>query len=495
MIGSPVSFHDEKGTTMKFFGRTELLSQLRDLWGKKVSSLVTCRGRRRIGKSTLIERFATQSKARFIKLEGLKPQTNTTKEDELDSFATQLAALTGAESSRPADWLHAFIRLSKEIDGRQRTVVLLDEASWMAHGDPLFAATLKIAWDNYLKKHDRLILVVCGSVSVWIKENILESGAFYGRRSLDVVVRELPLCECVKFWGDAAGRTASREIADVLSVTGGVPRYLEEVDPGLSAQENIRRMCFLPNSPLRTDFDEMFKDAITRQPKFSGAVLRSLVDGPRSLTDIANALGVAKGGNITHAIEQLEESGMVASDVGRNPETGAPVRERRYRLRDNYSRFYLKYIEPSKDAIDRGAFVFNGLDQFVGWESLMGLQFENLVINNLRELLKALHMDRVMVTSAAPWARRGSSSAGTKGCQIDLLLQSRMSMCLVEIKRQSHIGREIIDEVRGKCLILPRPPGVSLHTALVFEGTLSASVEADGFFDAVVPFSTLLAAQ
>ncbi len=480
---------------MKFFGRTELLAQLRDLWGKRVSSLVTCRGRRRIGKSTLIERFALQSKARFIKLEGLKPQAGTTKEDELDSFASQLAAQTGAESSRPASWLHAFIRLSKEIDGQQRTVVLLDEASWMAHGDPLFAATLKIAWDNYLKKHDRLIFVVCGSVSVWIKENILESGAFFGRRSLDIVVPELPLCECMKFWGEAADRTATREIADILSVTGGVPRYLEEVDPGLTAMENIRRMCFLPNAPLLTDFDEMFKDAITRQPKFSGEVLRCLVDGPRSLTEIAGILGIAKGGNITHAIGQLEESGMVSSDTGRNPGTGAEVRERRYRLRDNYSRFYLKYIEPSRDSIDRGAFAFSGLDQFTGWDSIMGLQFENLVVNNLRELLKALHMDKVMVTSAAPWARRGSASTGTKGCQIDLLVQSRMSMCLVEIKRRAHIGREIIDEVREKCASLPRPEGVSLRTALVFEGDLAASVEADGFFDAVIPFSALLAAQ
>ena len=67
-----------------------------------------------------------------------------------------------------------------------------------------------------------------------------------------------------------------------------------------------------------------------------------------------------------------------------------------------------------------------------------------------------------------------------------------MSMCLVEIKRQAHIGREIIDEVRAKCENLPRSAGVSLRTALVFEGDLAASVEADGFFDAIIPFSMLL---
>ena len=156
--------------------------------------------------------------------------------------------------------MRAFIRLAKEIKPREKTVVLLDEVSWMAHGDPTFAATLKIAWDNHFKEHDRLILVVCGSVSAWIRENIIDNGAFYGRRSLDIVVPELPLSECVKFWGDAVERVSVRDIVDVLSVTGGVPRYLEELNPGLSAQENIRKMCFLPKAPLRVDFDEMFAD-------------------------------------------------------------------------------------------------------------------------------------------------------------------------------------------------------------------------------------------
>ena len=74
---------------------------------------------------------------------------------------------------------------------------------------------------------------------------------------------------------------SSREIIDVLSVTGGVPRYLEEIDPGLSAAENIRKLAFLPNSVLRVDFDDMFNDVITRQPKFASTVMRTLVDGAK----------------------------------------------------------------------------------------------------------------------------------------------------------------------------------------------------------------------
>jgi len=114
----------------------------------------------------------------------------------------------------------------------------------------MFSGTLKIAWDNYLKSHDNLIFVVCGSVSSWIKEEIIDNRAFYGRRSADIVVPELPICECAKFWGEALDRVATKEMLDVLSVTGGVPRYLEEVNPSLSAGENLRRMCFLPGEKI-----------------------------------------------------------------------------------------------------------------------------------------------------------------------------------------------------------------------------------------------------
>ena len=477
---------------MEFFGRKEILSRMSELWGKRSASLVTCRGRRRIGKSTLIEKFALDSKARFIKIEGLRPDKDTDDRSEREAFAVQLAAQSSAETSCPENWLQAFIRLDKEIANSQKTVVLLDEVSWMAFDCPTFSAMLKVAWDNYLKKHDRLVFVVCGSVSTWIKEHMVDDGAFFGRRSLDVIVPELPLCDCVKFWGKRAGRLATKDIIDVLSVTGGVPRYLEEINPSLSAAENIRAMCFVPKAPLRVDFDEMFGDVITRQPRLAEKVLRSLVDGPLTLTEIADALGIGKGGDISKSLEQLCESGMVADDGGRNPETGSEIRAVRYRLSDNYVRFYLKYIEPEKRTIDQGSYSFTGLEQFRNWSTVMGLQFENLVLANYRALLPHLHLDRTVIKSAAPYCKRGSKKTGRTGFQIDLLLQTEMAMVLVEVKRKTEVGREVIEEVREKMRRLKRPSETSLRLVLVYEGRLDRTIEADGFFDAVVNVRDLL---
>lgn len=475
-----------------FFGREDMIERLMSLFKKRTSSLVTCRGRRRIGKSTLIEKFAECSGARFIKIEGVKPRSKLDNRKELENFALKLAAQTGCDSSVPDNWLNAFLRLDDQIRDEGRTVVLLDEISWMAHYDPMFAGMLKSVWDDRFKKHRRLVLVLCGSVSSWIKDNIIDDGSFYGRRSLDLVVPELPAIECVKFWGKAARRIDVREIIDVLSVTGGVPRYLEEIDPGVSASENIRRLCFMPKSPLREDFDEMFSDVVTRQPQFTASVLRCLKGDARSVSEIALQLGMERGGRISDSLEQLEECGLVANDSGVNPVSGKRVREEQYRLNDNYSRFYLRYVEPAKEIIDRGAFAFGALDGLDGWEATMGLQFENLVIANLGGIISSLGMGNAQIYSAAPFRRAPSRDGTRKGVQIDLLIQTRRSICVVEIKRRRDIGREVIDEVAEKVEALPRRKGVSVRTALVYEGCLAPIVEADGYFDAIIPFRRLL---
>ena len=475
-----------------FVGRESELKTLSDLWGKRGASLVTCRGRRRIGKSRLIAEFASRTGARFIHLEGVKPQPGFSNEVELREFAKQLSVQVREPVKTTENWLEAFVLLDRFLHGKGKIVVLLDEISWFGHYDKAFAADIKVAWDNYWKKHDRAIVVICGSVSSWIKENIVDNGAFYGRRSLDIILRELPLDQCVQFWGRRAKRIDPREIVDVLSVTGGIPRYLEEINPALSAAENIKRLCFTPNGVLRVDFDEMFNDVITNQPTFTGKVLRCLVDGPQSTIAIAKKLNVEKGGRVSSAIARLVEAGIVAMGNGKNPETGASVKERRFRLKDNYARFYLKYIEPVKTTIDDGRYEFLSLESLEGWETVMGLQFENLVVNNYGALIPYLHLKNVLLTSAAPYRKASVPSLRQRGCQIDLLIQSRRTSYIVEIKRMAEIGRSVIEEVDAKVRCLKTRPNVSIRTALVYDGHLAPIVEADGYFDAIVPFKNLL---
>ena len=473
---------------MDFYGRDELLVDLDSLWGKNSPSLVTCRGRRRIGKSTLISRFAELSNARFIKIEGERPDEDMNNEDELATFAEQLSLYASKDVSVAKTWLQAFKSLDNVLDDR-RTVVLLDEVSWLAYFDKRFAATLKIAWDNMFKNHRHLVFVVCGSVSTWIKEKIIDSRSYYGRRSLDIVVPELTLKDCARFWSGRSDRISVRDILDILSITGGVPRYLEEVNPSQSVDDNIRRMAFRPDSTLRRDFDEMFKDVITKRPRMVAMVLEALVDGPMTMSEIAGAISVGAGGNVSAALDQLVEAGLVSRDIGMNPETGDEIRERRYRLSDNYVRFYLKCIRPAAKTIDAGTFRYSRLARFEEWNAVKGFAFENLIVNHYGELLPYLHLGESHVYSAAPYRKNGPKG---KGLQIDLLIQTRRSQCVVEIKRKNTIGRGIVDEVAEKIRRLKHAPDSSVRAALVYEGELAETVPADGYFDAIIPFRRLL---
>ena len=275
----------------------------------------------------------------------------------------------------------------------------------------------------------------------------------------------------------------------MLSVTGGIPRYLEEIDPGATANENIRRLAFCAKSVLREDFDEMFMDVITRLPSLTGSVLRTLLDDSRTVTEIATTLGLEKNGHLSAVLSQLNEAGMVSADEGKNPASGKDAREKHYRLRDNYTRFYLKYIEPVKHSIDAGAFTFGSLDELGGWESVMGLAFENLVVNNASQLIAPLGIGGAHVLSCAPYRKSGKSG---NGVQVDLLIQTPRAIYAVEIKRRREIGHEIVDEMEKRVKKIPKREGRSIRTALVYEGHLAPIVEAEGYFDALVQFHTLL---
>jgi hypothetical protein len=280
---------------------------------------------------------------------------------------------------------------------------------------------------------------------------------------------------------------------DVLSVTGGIPKYLQEMNPKLSADENIRRMCFLPEGYLFKDFDSIFNDVFGAGIAAKRRILNVLADGPASVSELAKAMSIEPNGHITEDLNDLVAAGFVAAGIGINPTTGTKIREVRYRLRDNYTRFYLKFILPRREAIGQGLYRFSDLESMPGWNSMLGLQFENLVVNNLTPLCRELGLGRKLVISAAPFARRKSDSC--PGLQIDLLIQTPKSVYVVEIKRCNRIEHSIEKEIEEKVRRLGIGSGKSVRTALVYDGKLSPEVEENGFIDFIIPFSRLIDAS
>ena len=478
-----------------FIGRKEYLDDLESLWRKRTSSIVACRGRRRIGKSTLFREFAKRTADVYMEFEGLAPdgEHEVTNEDQLKEFAATLARLTNSPILSLPTWKDAFFWLDRAIDDSKKTVILLDEISWMGGCDPNFPAMLRNAWESYFHRHEKLVLVVCGSVSAWIKENILGNAGFIGRFSRDYILTELSLAECAKFWKPGAAELNEREIFDVLSVTGGVPRYLEEVDPGLSAEENIRRLCFRKEGVLFKDFDAIFNTMFGDNVVVRRRILGLLAESPMSGAEIAQRLEIERNGDLSDRLKELAEGGFIDPDPGLNPETGEEARVSRYRLRDNYTRFYLKYIEPRKGMIMRGSYRFASLSSLPDWNTVMGLQFENLIVNNAMDVVPFLGIGNSTVESAAPYRNvRKDRNGEKKGCQIDLLVQTPRTAYVVEVKRRSEIGPEVEREVAERMKRLPLRRGMSKRPALVYDGHVDPTVEASGFFAAIVPGRRLL---
>ena len=130
-----------------FVGRQDQLAALSGLWDKRTSSLVTCRGRRRIGKSTLVAEFARRTADRFINIVGLPPRKGMTDRAQRRNFCDELSDQTGADVAMANNWTEAFKSLDAAIPDSGRTVVLLDEISWLGSRNPDFAGYLMTAWD------------------------------------------------------------------------------------------------------------------------------------------------------------------------------------------------------------------------------------------------------------------------------------------------------------------------------------------------------------
>lgn len=472
-----------------FIGRTRELSEFTALLRKKTASLVTCQGRRRIGKSRFIEECAGNAD-HFLSFSGLPPRDGMTKASQLNIFAERLAAQTRAPRLALESWPVAMQLLASQIPAKGSVVVLLDEISWMGVGDADFAGHLKNAWDDYFSKRTGLILVLCGSVSSWIEKNILNNTAFVGRCTWQFRLEPLPLRESSRFWGRASARISAAEKVRVLSVTGGIPRYLEELDPGQTAEKNIQRLCFEPGGLLFNEFDQIFHDLFVRRADTHRRIVRTLVSGAKTVDRIGRALGRERGGSLSEALFELESAGFIRKDATFDPETGESSRRNfQFRLSDNYLRFYLKYVEPEKERIAKGLFRWAPLESLTAWDTISGLQFENLVLSSLDIVLERLGLMNVPVINAGPYARKKTNRRD--GCQIDLLIRTKHGVYVVETKIGKFVSKSVISEVGEKVRRLKVPPSLSVRTVLIHVGDLDPEIPALDYFDHIIPVSDL----
>lgn len=473
-----------------FIGRTTELAELRRLLDSRRADLVIVEGRRRIGKSRLVEEFGRGK--RFLQFSGLAPTPETDAQTQRDEFTRLLSEQTGLPKLTSDDWATLFQLLARET-ARGRVIILLDEISWMAFGDPTFLSKLKTAWDLYFSKNPKLMLILCGSVSSWIQKNIISSTAFLGRPSRDIKLDELTLPECNQFW-PAKAPISPYEKLKVLSVTGGVPRYLELIDPSLSAEDNIRRMLFSRNSILLNEFNFIFSDTFGARSEIYRKIIVNLLKGSASLAELLTAAAKTKTGDYSEYLNDMVTAGFLARDYTWKPAGGELSKLSHYRLKDNFIRFYLRYVAPNRARIESGLFDTRSLASLPGWEGMLALQFENLVLNNSHRVIERLGVPLEDVIFASPFFQR--KTLVQPGCQIDLAIQTRFNtfyLCEIKFSRLP-LKSNIIPEVTRKLEALKLPRQFSARPVLIHVNGTHKDVVETRFFSSIIDFSELLTA-
>ncbi|MCB1107316.1 MAG: ATPase [Chlamydiia bacterium] len=472
-----------------FIGRKEELKTLKGLMNRRSAKFVTIKGRRRIGKSRLIEEFSKSFEKKFF-FTGIPPTKGVTAQDQREEFIKQMVE-QGFLNIKADDWSDVFFALSKEVN-KGPVLLALDEISWMGSKDAAFLGKLKIAWDRFFEKNPRLILVVASSVSSWIEKNIIQSTGFFGRVDCFIALDELSLPECSKFWGTRETSVSPFEKLKVLNVTGGVPKYLSLVDPKLTAEENIRELCFVQSGFLFNDFERIFHDLFSRRGQAYKKIVEALVD-VRSLhqSEICKKIKRGNGRVISEYLKDLTEAGFICADFTWDFHTGNVGKIRKFRLKDNYLRFYLKYILPNKNQILKGKFQLSSLYNATNWETIMGLQFENLVVHNSRYIMERLGIPFEDYVYDGPFFQ--TKTKRKKGCQIDYLIQTKGTLYICEIKfSKNSVGTKVIEEVQKKIKALALPRNISYRCVLIHVGGVVDEVLYRDYFDKIIDWTELL---
>lgn len=468
-----------------FIGRGRELAKLKELVRLDVSSLVVIKGRRRVGKSRLATEFAgTLTSYQTILLTGLAPDVHTTAESEREDFALQLARALSIPAPRADDW-NTLLWALADRTAKGRWVIILDEINWLGTKDPTFLPKLKSAWDLYFSKNNKLILILSGSLTSWIDRNILHSTGFVGRVHLDLTLDELPLHDCARFLSGAKHPLSSHERFRIVAVTGGVPSYLERVDPTTSADANIHRLCFTPDGFLFREFDVLFNDLFQRK-RFYRHLIAAAAEKPLDLAGLYRKLGVQKAGYVSECVDDLVQTGFLARHHTWNVKTGGVAKRSLIRVIDNYTRFYFRCIKPARAAILRQAGGVPG-----GADGVLGSQLENIILKNRSAVWYRLGIKAEDIVFDNPYWQTATQK--TSGCQIDYMIQCRNNTIYVcEIKLSRHpLPNAVITEVDRKIRSLEKPRNFTFRPVLIHVNGVEESVMEARYFDEVIDFGEL----
>ncbi len=435
----------------RFVGRERERALLRSLASRGEAMAVVVYGRRRVGKTELIEQ--SFRRRRLLKFEGVQTpfsaKSKESKRIQIDHVLHQLASY--AEAPHIArlkydTWMDVFDLLSAFIEKGEVTLYF-EEVQWLAHYEDEFFSELKQVWDNHWRRNKGLILVLCGSSPSFIIHQLLSDKAFYNRAGFEIPLKPFNLLETQEFMGK------DKSLSEVLSAhltCGGIPEYLKRLRARSSIYINLCRESFLPGSFFSREKERIFVSSLSANRNFEKILdfLSRRAYGTRD--DLVRLTGSGSGGTLTNLLEELSACGFV--DMYSPLQRPAGTILHRYTVADPYLRFYYQFIHSLRKDIDRGDFEKDpqkplALEQFYKW---LGFSFEHFCRENHRLIARILGFGGVQYKSGAFFVR--GASRDRRGFQIDLMFDRADGVStLCEIKHtRAPADLSVVDDVNRK---------------------------------------------
>ncbi len=461
-----------------FVGREYELSLLREhLHNKDKAQLIILYGRRRIGKSTLIAE-AVKNEENVLFFEGIE---GARKQVQIEQFLNDLASQTGRVRLGARNWREVFQGVG-ELVKNGRWVLVFDEFPWMGAGRTQIVSELKLYWDRW-KSNPNLSLILCGSVASFMTQHVVHSKALHNRKTLELCLGPLTPSETGLF----IPKRGAREKAQLYMTLGGVPKYLEQIDPRHSLAKNLNKMCFSAEGFFVKEFATLFKEQF-RTFKVYETIIRELAQSSLNLSDLARRARMAKGGGFQSQVDNLIRAQFVREYVPVSLNGERRSRTKLYKLVDPFLIFYFRYIHPNRGIIARNRKGENLFGSIAGptLSQYCGYAFERLLEDSMNLILDKLELTLSDIVDMGPFFRqkRGPNT----GLQIDWLIIRRDHVwSLAEFKyTASPVGKKVIHDVQKKIEELSPPPEVSIEKVLISARGATKPVFNERFFSQVL---------
>ncbi len=400
-------------------GREAEQEILRQRIASDAPELIAIYGRRRIGKTFLVRQYFNDKFSFYCT--GIYQGT---KKEQLGAFNRQLEHYSGRKWEVAKEWFDAFAQLREyleSVSGNKPIVVFLDELPWMDTHRSRFIKAFEYFWNSWGATNKRLKLIVCGSATTWMRENMLsDKGGLYNRTTRSLYLAPFTLHETEQYLLSRGIRWNRYQIAECYMILGGTPLYLQMLERGLSLTQNIDSLFFAQNAPLTREYDFLFR-SLFNEAMVHRQIIETLASKAVGMTrlELIAAARIEDSGLLTKALRNLTDCDFIRQYTA----FGKSERGTVYQLTDLFSLFHLRYVKG-----------YRGQDEN-HWQNMIdspsrrawsGYSFEQLCLHHIRQIKQKLGITGVQ-SDVCAW--KG------EGCQIDLLIDRRdQTINLCEMK-------------------------------------------------------------